>query len=118
MVDQILGHYGNAFGIADEGFECRPLGLELFLLRLRLALRDFFKLGVECGEFTFEQSEFGNAALVVDWHGCPIGHSLLDVVDADVVAKHRPRVGIGLFDRRAGEANEARAWECVPHVSC
>ena len=40
----------------------------------------------------------------------------LDVVDADVVAEDRPRVGVGLLDGRAGEADERGVGQRVAHV--
>ena len=50
--------------------------------------------------------ELGQPALVVDRHGRAVLDGALDVVDADVVAEDGARVGVGLLDRRAGEADE------------
>ena len=41
----------------------------------------------------------------------------LDVVDADVVAEHRARVGVLQLDRRAGEADERGVRQRVAHVA-
>ncbi len=62
------------------------------------------------------QTELGDAALVVDRHRGLVGHGALDVVDGDVVAEHRPRVGVGLFDRRAGEADERRVRQRIAQM--
>ena len=49
-----------------------------------------------------------NAALVIDRHRGLVGDGALDVVDADVIAENRPRVGIRFLDGRAGEPDERR----------
>ena len=60
--------------------------------------------------------ELGEAAFVVDRHRGAVLHGALDVVDADVVAEDRARVGVGELDRRAGEADERGVRQGVAHV--
>jgi hypothetical protein len=55
-------------------------------------------------------------ALVVDRHRGAVLDRALDVVHADVVAEHRPRVGILQLDRGAGEADEGRMGQRITHV--
>ena len=40
----------------------------------------------------------------------------LNVVDANVIAEHSPRVGVGLFDRRSGKADEGGIRQRVTHM--
>ena len=51
------------------------------------------------GRSVFVECQLGQPALVVDRHRGPVLHRPLDVVDADVVAEHGPRVLVGQFDR-------------------
>ena len=62
------------------------------------------------------QLELRQPAFVVDRHGGAIVDGALNVVDADVVAEHGARVGVGLLDRRAGEADERSVRQGVAHV--
>ena len=68
------------------------------------------------GRLGFLQLQLGQPALVVDRHRGAVDDGALDVVDADVVAEHGARVGVGLLDRRAGEADERGVGQRVAHV--
>lgn len=53
-------------------------------------------------------------AVLLQHHGDGlVGDGALNVVDADVIAEDRPRVRVGLFDGRAGEADERRLRQRV-----
>ena len=104
MRHQVGGHQRDAFRVAHQRLQRSPLGLELLLLRQLFPFRDFLKLRIELRQLGGVQGELGNAALVIDRHRGLVGDSALDVVDADVIAKDRPRVRVRLFDGRAGEA--------------
>ena len=63
------------------------------------------------------RAQLGDAALVVDRHRRLVGDGALDVVDADVIAEDGARVGVGLLDGRAGEADERRVRQRVAQVA-
>ena len=107
-LDPVLG--------ADHRFELRPLALELLLALDFLAFGRLLELGVDLRPLGRLQLQLGQPALVVDRHRRAVVDGALDVVDADVVAEHRARVGVGLLDRRAGEADERRVRQRVAHV--
>jgi hypothetical protein len=77
------------------------------LLRL-LSFDDRFEFLVDIRQIVLVQPKLGDAALVIDRHRRLVGHGALDVVDADVIAKDRARIGVRLLDRCAGEADERR----------
>ena len=85
---------GKSAVAADESFELCPAGLELLALPFFLVLGDLLELLVDGGLQAVGQVELGNPALVVDGNGGAVGHGLLDVVDADVVAENAPGVPI------------------------
>ena len=64
------------------------------------------KSGSIFGRSASSNFSLGQSALVVDRHGCAVLDGSFDVVDADVIAEHRTRVGVLKLDRRAGEADE------------
>ncbi len=47
----------------------------------------------------------------------PVLDGSLDIVDADVISEHRPRVGVLELDRRACEADEGGIRERIAHVA-
>jgi hypothetical protein len=104
MRHQIGGDERDAFRIAHQRLQCGPLGFELLLLRQLLAFGDLLKLRVQLRQLAGIQAQLGDAALVIDRHRGLVGDGALDVVDADVIAKDRPRVRVRLLDGRAGEA--------------
>ena len=116
MLHQILGDEADALLGADDGFQRGPLGLELLLVVDFLAFGGFLEIRVDLRLFRRLQLQLGEAAFVVDGHGRLVLDGALDVVDADVIAEDRPRVGVGLLDRRAGEADEGGVRQRVAHV--
>ena len=102
---------------ADHRLELRPLGLELLLALDLLALGRLLELRVDLRPLGLVERELGQPALVVDRHRGAVLHGALDVVDADVVAEHRARVGVLQLDRRAGEADERGVRQRVAHVA-
>lgn len=76
------------------------------LLLQLLSFGDRFELLVDPRQLAFVQPQLGDAALVIDCHRRLVGHGALDVVDADVIAEDRARIGVRLLDRCAGEADE------------
>ena len=106
VLDQVFRDHPNPFLTADECFQHAPLHLELLLAILFFPFGDFIELGIDIGEFGFVKAQLGDAACVVDRGGRLVDHRLLDVVDRDVLTEDGPRIGVVLFDRRAGEADE------------
>ena len=90
--------------------------LELLLALDLLAFGGLLELGVDLRPLGLLQLQLGEPALVVDRHGRAVDDRALDVVDADVVAEDGARVGVGLLDRRAGEADERGVRQRVAHV--
>ena len=76
------------------------------VLKIRVNFRFFRRLQFQLGEPAFVENRHGR--LVLD--------GALDVVNGNVIAKHCPRVGVGLFNRRAGEADEGGVRQRVAHV--
>ena len=117
MLDQILGDEADALIRADDGFQRRPLGFELFLVGQFLALGGFLEVRINLRLLRRLQLQFGEAAFVEDRHGGLVLNSTLDVVDGNVIAEHGARVGVGLFNRCAGEADERGVGQRVAHVT-
>ena len=76
------------------------------LLLQLLSFGNRFELLVDLRQLALVQPQLGDAALAIDRHRRLVGHGALDVIDADVIAEDRAR--IGLLDRCAGEADERR----------
>jgi hypothetical protein len=104
--NEIRGDERDALRITHERFQGRPLRFQLLLARQLFAFGNLFKFIVQLRQRRRIQSELGNPALIIDRHRRLIRHRALNVIDADVITEHRPRVGVGLLDRRTGEANE------------
>jgi len=117
VLDQVAGDEGEALLGAHDGLDLRPLALELLLALDLLALGHLLELGVDLRALGLLQLELGEPALVVDRDRGLVLDSALDVVDADVVAEDRARVGVGLLDRRAREADERGVRQRVAHVA-
>ena len=116
VLHQIAGDEFEAVVGADHGFELRPFALELLLALDFLALGRLFELGIDFRPLGLVQLQPGQAALVVDGHRGPIRDRPLDVVDADVVAEHRPGVLIAEFQRRAGKADKRGVGQGVAQM--
>ncbi len=118
VVHQVAGNPLNPVFGADHRFELRPLAFQLFLALDLFAFRSLFELWIDFRSFRFLQFELGEPALVIDRHGRSVHDRALNVVDADVLAEHGARVGVGFLDRCAGEADERRVRQRVAHVAC
>ena len=116
MRDEIAGDDLDPVRGADDRFQLRPFGLEFLLALDLLALGQFLEFGVDLRPLRGLQLELGEPALVIDRHCRAVDDRALDVVDADVVAKDGARIGVGLLDRRAGEADERGVRQCVVQV--
>jgi hypothetical protein len=86
------------------------------LLRL-LSFGDRFEFLVDIRQIVLVQPKLGDAALVIDRRRRLVGHGALYVVDADVIAEDRARIGVRLLDRCAGEADERRVWQRVAQIA-
>ena len=117
VLDDVGGHQPEPPLGADHGLELGPAGLEPLGPLGLLALGDLLELVVDGGPGRLVDPQLGQAALVVDGHGGPVGHGGLDVVDADVVAEHGPGVGVLQLDGGAGEADEGGVGQGVSHVA-
>ena len=106
MFHKVAGNDLDAVLRTDDGFELRPLALELLLAFDLFALGDLFELRVDLRPLGLLQFQLGEPALVVDRHGRAVRDRPLNVVDTDVVAKDGARVGVGLLDGRAGKADK------------
>ena len=102
---------------AHHGLERRPLGLELLLLLLLLALGDFVEFVIQLGHHRRVEVQLRHARFVVDGHRRAVVDRLLDVVDADVVAKDGAGVLVGQLNRRAGEADEGGVGQRIVDVA-
>lgn len=107
----------QAFFCADQCFKLRPPGLQPLLVL------DFFPLG-RLIELIIQQRlrgivkfQLGQAAFVIDRHRRAVLHGSLDVVDADIIAKHRARILVGQLNGRAGEPDEGCARQSLPHMT-
>ena len=116
VFDDVPGHQRQPLLCADHRFELGPLGLELLLALDLLAFGRLLEAGVDLRALGIKERELGQPALVVDRHRSAVLHGALDVVNADVVAEHRARVGVLQLDRRAGKADERGVGKSVPHV--
>jgi hypothetical protein len=117
VVHEVLGNQRDALFRADQRLQRGPLGLQLLLVFEFLAFSRLLEVLVQTRPFFFLQFQPGQAAFVVDGHGRAVLDRPLNVVNADVIAEHGPRVGVGLLDRRAGEAYERGARQRVAHVA-
>ena len=81
------------------------------------ALGDVIKLRIELWQRRRIKRKLRYAAFVVDRHRGLIRHRALNIVDADVVTKHRAGIGISLLDRRTGEPNEGRIRQRIAHIA-
>ena len=113
----VLGDLLNALLRADDGLQLRPPGLELLLALDLLALGGFLEVRIDARPLVLVQLQLGQAALVVDRHRGSVLHRAPDVVDADVVPEHGPRVGVVQLDRRSREADERGVGQRVAHVA-
>ena len=115
--DDVLSDLLDALLRADDGLQLRPPGLELLLALYLLALGGLLEVRINARPLALVQRELGQTALVVDGHRGPVLHGSLDVVDADVLAEHGPRVGVFKLDGRSGEADERGVGQRVAHVA-
>ncbi len=117
MLHQIRRHQLEPFVGADDLLQRRPLRLEVLLLGDFLAFGCLLEIGINLRLLVLLELQLGESALVIDRHGRLVFHRAQDVVDADVIAEHRPRVRVGLFDGRAGKPDPRRLRQRFPHPS-
>ena len=77
------------------------------LIEFRIDLRAFF----------FVQRQFGKPAFIINLDGCTIFNSLLDIIDADVIAEHGAGVGVGVFNGSPRKSDEGSVRQCIPHMT-
>ena len=94
MLDEILGDEVDALLGADYCFELCPTSLQPLLTLYLLALGGLLELLVNERVCAIVKGNLGEAVLVVDGDGGAVAHSLLDVVDADVIAEYRACVRV------------------------
>src|SRR5207248_1375127 len=116
MLDQVPRDQLDPVSGSNYRFQLRPPGFQFLFALDFLALGRFFELRVDLGPLRLLQRQFGEPALVVDRNRRTVDYRALDVVDADVVAEHRSRVGVSLLDRGAGETDERGIGQRVTHV--
>jgi hypothetical protein len=117
MRHQVGGDERDALWIVDQCLQRSPFGFELLLLCQLLALGDFLKLRVQLWQLGGIQGELGDAAFVIDWLRRLIRHGALNIVDGNIIAEHRPRIGISFLDGCAGKANERRLRQGITQVA-
>ncbi len=116
MRHQVGGHQRHAALRAHQRLQLRPAALQLLHLLDLLAFGCLLEVPVHLGAFGLVEQQLRQAVLVVDGHRRAVDHRLPDVVDADVVAEDRPRIGVGARDGRAGEADERGVGQRVARV--
>ena len=107
----------SRFSAPTTASSCAHLVLSFSLRSTSSPSVDLLELGVDLRPLGSFELQLGEPALVVDRHRGAVVDGALDVVDADVVAEDRARVGVGLLDRRAGEADERGVRQRVAHVA-
>ena len=117
MLNEIPGNEGQTCFGAHHRFELRPSGFQPFLAGRLFALGGLLEVGVDVRPFPIVQAKLGEPALVVDRNRGLVLNCAPDVVDADVVAEHRSRIGVLALNRRAGKADEGGTRQRVPHVA-
>ena len=116
MLHQILGDQPQPLVRAHDLLQRRPLRLEVFLLGQFLAFRRLLEIKIDLRLLVRLEFQLGEPAFVINRHGRLVFHRAQNVVDADVIAEHRPRVRVGLLDRRAGEPDPRRIRQPIPHI--
>ena len=114
---QVGRHLAQARLGAHQLFQLRPARFACLALgHVFLVLEHFFHVGVQLFDVGLVDAQLGQPAFVVDRHRRAIVHRVLDVVDADVVAKHCAGVLVGAFHRCAGEADKGGLGQGIPQV--
>ena len=116
MLHQVLGDEREPLVGADERLDARPFALQSVLLGLGDVLGQLGDLGVDLRLLVLVEFDPRQPALVVDRHGRAVLDRPADVVDVDIVAEHRGRVGVLLLDRRPGEADERGVGQTVAQI--
>ncbi len=117
VIHDILRHETQPALKPHDGLQLLPLGLEPLLALDLFPLDDLLELLVDPGFELLRQVKLRQPGLVVDGDGSSVLHSPLDVVDGDVVAKHRLGFAVFEFQGRARERNEGGIEQGVPHVT-
>ena len=116
MAHQILGDKLQPFLRANHRLKRRPFGFQLLPPLHFLVLCHLLELRINFRPFVLVEFQVREAALVVDGDRGLIVDGALDVVDADVIAKNRARVGVGLLDGSAGKSDERCVGQSVAHA--
>ena len=115
MAYQVFGDLFQSVVASNQVVFPRELTLQLFLL---IVVQ--FRCLDERFQILFEvfvgELKFGDSIFVEQRDGRTIFNRLLEVVNADVLAKDFLRLLFARHQRRAGEANKRRVGEGIPHV--
>jgi hypothetical protein len=84
---------------------CAHLLLSVVVALDLLPVGRLFELRVDLRPLAFFQLQLRQPAFLIDGHRRAIEEGALDVVDTDLVPKHRAHFSAGLLDRGAGEAD-------------
>lgn len=87
---------------------CAPFRLALLLALDLLTLSRLLSVETDFRPLRIVEHLLGHPALVMDWHGGPVLHSALNVVEADVLDEDRAGIGVLQIDRGVGEVDTAR----------
>ena len=117
VLDDVARNEGQALFGAYHGLELGPLGLELLLAIDLFAFGRLLEARVDVRALSLVEGDLGEAALVVDRDGGLVLDRPLDVVDADVIAKDRPGIGVFELHRSARETDEGGIGQGIAHVA-
>ena len=115
MVDQILGDLDQALGPGDQLVLLGEAARHRLLLGVveRSLLQEVLQLVVEV---VVCELQLGDAVLVVERDGGPVGDGVAEVVDRHVVAEHPPGLLLAGDERCAGEPEERGVGQRQAHV--
>ena len=113
---QVRRHAGNARLRAHYFLQRGPAALELGLQTFFFVFGQLVYFFVQVAQLALIESEFGQAAFVINGNGRAVFLRLLHVVHMDVVTEHRARVAVGAAHRRAGEGHKGGLGQRVAQV--
>ncbi len=116
VLHDVLGDQLQALVRAHQCFDGGPLLLHALAGRLFFVLQNLLDLGVDLGLLILIQLDARQARFVIDRHRRAILHRTADVVDVDVVPKHRRGVDVVCLDGRAGKADERGIRQRIAQV--
>ena len=115
MRHHVLGHRLQPVVAGDQVVLAGELPLQFLLLRL-VQFRLFQQALHVLVEVFVDQLQFGDAVLVVERHRRAVGHRLLEIVDADVIAEDLPGLLLAHDQRRAGKGQESGVGQGRAHI--